>query len=190
MKQNGRFGLISLGSNAISPWGDRTETIRKAMLVLQELTQTHSQTSQLYETPAFPVGSGPNFVNAVVAFYTQMSSTALLTQLHAIEAQAGRTRTKRWGPRTLDLDLIALGDEVSPDLPTYQRWVDLPLQDQMSQTPDQLILPHPRMHERAFVLVPLADVAPSWIHPVLGRSALEMRDACETVDLKSVVPHY
>ncbi|MGY8791094.1 MAG: 2-amino-4-hydroxy-6-hydroxymethyldihydropteridine diphosphokinase, partial [Pseudomonadales bacterium] len=68
-----------------------------------------------------------------------------------------RVRGERWGKRVLDADLIAFGTQVLPDLYTYKKWRDLPISDQMLQTPDQLILPHPRLQDRAFVLRPLMD---------------------------------
>ena len=90
---------------------------------------------------------------------------AVLARLHATEDAFARRRRARWGPRTLDLDLIAMGDTVLPDAATQARWRALDAAAQRSLAPDRLILPHPRMQERAFVLVPLADVAPGWRHP-------------------------
>jgi 2-amino-4-hydroxy-6-hydroxymethyldihydropteridine diphosphokinase len=90
--------------------------------------------------------------------------------------------------RTLDLDLLAVGDLVLPDATTYAEWRALPADLQRLRAPDDLILPHPRMQDRAFVLVPLADVAPDWVHPVLGLSVAEMRDGLPADDLAGVVP--
>lgn len=133
--------------------------------------------SKFYATPAFPAGSGPDFINAAVAVETAMSPQAFLAGLHGIEASFGRDRSQRWGPRTLDLDLVAFDDLVHPDIDTYQKWAQLSLDEQMKRAPDGLILPHPRLAERAFVLVPLADVAPEWRHPVTNVSVREMLHA-------------
>lgn len=140
-----------------------------------------ARASRLYRTPSFPPGSGPEYVNAAVAAPLQVPcglegqvAEALLAQLHALEAAHGRERDTRWGPRTLDLDLLAIGALVLPDAATQRRWRDLDPAAQRRQTPDRLILPHPRLQDRAFVLVPLADVAPDWRHPETGLSVLQM----------------
>lgn len=169
-----RIALICLGSNEESAWGGALATVRKAIHMVAGLSEKPAQSSALYATPAFPEGAGPDFVNAAMAIFTTLAPADLLEHLHRIEAAAGRERTKRWGQRTLDLDLIAVGDMVMPDHDTYAYWRDLPLRDQLIETPEQLILPHPRMQDRAFVLVPLCDVAPEWPHPLLGRSVAEI----------------
>jgi|TARA_B110000977_G_scaffold200662_1_gene292023 2-amino-4-hydroxy-6-hydroxymethyldihydropteridine diphosphokinase len=143
--------------------------------------------SPLYGTPAFPAGAGPDFVNAAIRIPTGLPAQEVLAILHQIEAEAARTRTLRWGQRTLDLDLIALGNQVCPDLPTYTHWHGLAPDLQAQTAPDQLILPHPRVQDRSFVLVPLADVAPDWVHPVLGQSVVQMRDARLADEVRSVV---
>ena len=100
----------------------------------------------------------------------------------------GRVRTQRWGQRVIDLDLLAAGDRVLPDPATQRHWMDLPEDQQRRLAPDTLILPHPRLHQRAFVLVPLADVAPDWVHPVLGQSVAQMRDALDPAEVAQIRP--
>ena len=130
--------------------------------------------SRLFRTPAWPPGNGPDFVNAVVLLWAPVPPERLLEKLHRIEARAGRVRGVRWGARVLDLDLLASGGQVRPDPATQRRWVALSPERQMRETPSRLILPHPRLQDRAFVLLPLAEVAAAWRHPVTGRTVAGM----------------
>ncbi|WP_245848176.1 2-amino-4-hydroxy-6-hydroxymethyldihydropteridine diphosphokinase [Octadecabacter ascidiaceicola] len=167
--------IIALGANAPSHAGDARLTVLAAIDALGR-TFGDVHVSKLYQTPAFPANSGPDFINAACSFRTELPADEVLNTLHAIEADFGRERVVRWGQRTLDLDLIAMGAHVLPDLETFNRWKNLPIEDQKVLTPDTLILPHPRVQDRAFVLVPMADIAPEWVHPVLGQSTTEMLD--------------
>ncbi|MCG3269256.1 2-amino-4-hydroxy-6-hydroxymethyldihydropteridine diphosphokinase [Yoonia sp. I 8.24] len=178
--------LIAFGSNENSVFGDPAETVLKAMKIVAGISNSNPIFSDFYSTPAFPKGAGPDFVNAAMAITTTDTPSAVLTKLHEVEAMAGRTRKVRWGQRTLDLDLIAVGERILPDVQTYTHWCELTSEEQQSNAPDQLILPHPRMQDRSFVLVPLSDVAPHWVHPVLQKTVTEMRDALPAKDLAEV----
>ncbi|GAD54222.1 LOW QUALITY PROTEIN: 2-amino-4-hydroxy-6-hydroxymethyldihydropteridine pyrophosphokinase [Limimaricola cinnabarinus LL-001] len=144
--------------------------------------------SRLWRSPAFPAGIGPDFVNAVMVLETERDADDLLAELHRVEAAFGRERQTRWGPRSLDLDLLALDDLVLPDLAAWSLWRDLTPEAQARETPDRLILPHPRLQDRGFVLAPLAEVAPDWRHPVTGFDVTQMRDALPTAALDGVEP--
>lgn len=187
MRAVSRLALITLGSNDSSAWGDARETVQKAMTEVAQLSDHPTEISGLYATPAFPAGSGPDFVNAALAVVTKLSAPDLLAALHEIEGRAGRKRTVRWGQRTLDLDLIAMDDQVLPDAATQTNWHDLELHDQQQMVPTDLILPHPRMQERAFVLVPLSEVAPDWQHPLLNLTVTQMCGALPAADRADVV---
>lgn len=152
-------------------------TLRSAEAALRAADLGSLEMSPLYRTPCFPAGAGPDYVNAAATLRTSLSPDALLQLLHAIERQFERDRVGRWASRTLDLDLIALGDQVLPDRATFDRWHALPVEAQRRRAPDRLVLPHPRVQDRGFVLVPLNDIAPHWRHPVLGRTVSEMLHA-------------
>jgi 2-amino-4-hydroxy-6-hydroxymethyldihydropteridine diphosphokinase len=166
--------LIALGANLPTPAG-QPDTTLKTVLELFDLESIKiCNQSSIYDTPAYPPGSGPDFVNSVVEAESRLQPVEFMDELHGLEARLGRERSTRWAPRVVDLDLIAAGDLIQPDLAGYRKWADLKPEEQCKMTPRQLILPHPRMHERAFVLVPLAEILPNWTHPVSGVSVGEM----------------
>jgi 2-amino-4-hydroxy-6-hydroxymethyldihydropteridine diphosphokinase len=140
---------IGLGSNL----GDRMATLRTAVRRLESLGRV-TRVSRLYETE--PVGylEQPRFLNAVVVLDTALAPVDLLHGLLGIERDLGRVRSFPNAPRTLDLDLLMV-DNVILDIP-------------------EMTLPHPRLHERAFVLVPLAEVAPDLVHPGSGKTLPEL----------------
>ena len=167
---------IALGGNVTSKAGGPLETVQAGVKAMEARWEV-SCLSGFYQTPAFPAGMGPDFINAVCAFRCRQGPEAVLEVLHQIEADFGRERSLRWGQRTLDLDLIAYGDSILPDVPTFDHWYDLDPTEQATFAPETLILPHPRLQDRSFVLVPLADVAPDWVHPRTGQTTQQMLEA-------------
>ncbi|WP_366140310.1 2-amino-4-hydroxy-6-hydroxymethyldihydropteridine diphosphokinase [uncultured Roseobacter sp.] len=168
------IALVALGSNRSTEQGSPSVVVQKGIEAAAKCLGVIRARSRLYRTPAFPPGNGADYVNAAISVETDLPPGDVIAALHRVEAQMGRTRVKRWADRSLDLDLIGMGDLLLPDPDTHARWRALPLKAQIETAPDQLILPHPRVQERAFVLVPLADVAPDWVHPALGQSVTEM----------------
>ncbi|HEY0107488.1 MAG TPA: 2-amino-4-hydroxy-6-hydroxymethyldihydropteridine diphosphokinase [Rhizomicrobium sp.] len=141
--------FIALGANLASSVGFPAQTLLAALDRLAASGITVLSVSAFYRTPAWPDPGDPPFVNAAARIDTALSPQALMTRLHDMETAFGRIRSARNAPRTLDLDLIDYDGRVEEGPP---------------------ILPHPRLSERAFVLVPLRDLAPDWRHPATGRS--------------------
>jgi len=146
---------IALGSNL----GDSLQTLETAVSTLATTPEIIVEAqSHWYRTAA--VGPPqPDYLNGCVIIQTMLTPHALLETLLTIEKQFGRVRRERWGPRTLDLDLL-LFDDLVLEIPGLQ-------------------IPHPRMTERAFVLVPLAEIAPNWIEPVSGKAIAQLVQAVD-----------
>jgi 2-amino-4-hydroxy-6-hydroxymethyldihydropteridine diphosphokinase len=142
--------LIALGANLPSPAGAPTETLRAALARLARDGVNLVRVSRFYRTQAWPDPADPEFVNAVAQVTAALPPAALLARLHDIEAAFGRERSTKNAPRTLDLDLLDYDGRVEVGPP---------------------VLPHPAIAERAFVLRPLAEIAPDWRHPVSGLTA-------------------
>jgi len=156
------IAFVGLGGNL----GDAIATLRAAVLALDGLPHTRVvRASRWFRTPAWGVQDQADFINGAAMLETTLDARALLDALLATERQFGRERdpTQRWGPRTLDLDLLLYADEV----------IDVP----------GLRLPHPHLHERAFALVPLLEIAPAILIPGHG-PAQRALDALETSAIK------
>lgn len=154
--------LVALGSNVAGPWGTPRQTIKKALEKLDKPPCRVLRASSLIITAPFGVENQPDFVNAVAVVDTQLTPNDLMAHLHDIELSADRRRTVRWGPRTLDLDLVDYNGCI----------LDGKGETVGHQKPLQL--PHPGIAERDFVLGPIAEIAPHWKHPRTGLSAREM----------------
>jgi 2-amino-4-hydroxy-6-hydroxymethyldihydropteridine diphosphokinase len=158
----GKFSVaIALGSNL----GDSQTILAGAIDDLQQHDAIAVQAVSSYYRTA-PIGPPqPDYLNACATLQTSLEPLALLSVLHQIEAKYGRVRRELWGARTLDLDLLLYSDRVI-DTSTLQ-------------------VPHPRMKERAFVLLPLAEIAPDWIEPTSGRNIVHL---CSLVEQGGIVP--
>ena len=140
---------LGLGSNL----GDREVNLRRALSILGQ-QESFIALSSVYETEPWGHTSQPPFLNMVCALETCLSPQELLELAHGVESELGRVPTFRYGPRTIDVDILLYGNEV----------VNTP----------SLQIPHPGISQRAFVLVPLAEIAPGLVHPSLGKSIGEL----------------
>jgi 2-amino-4-hydroxy-6-hydroxymethyldihydropteridine diphosphokinase len=159
--------LIGLGANVPGQAGTPGESIAAAIAGLRELIVVE-RVSSLFANPAFPAGAGPDFLNAVLLGRTNSAPDELLAGLLAIERRLGRVRELAWQPRPIDLDLLAFADLVTAGYWQAAARGDLPPASR------DFILPHPRLHFRRSVLVPLAEIAPDWRHPALSLSAAQL----------------
>jgi 2-amino-4-hydroxy-6-hydroxymethyldihydropteridine diphosphokinase len=180
--------IVAMGSNQNSSVGMPALTLKKAAQAMESRGAVIRKMSTFYQTPCFPAGAGPDYVNAALSLQAPWTARETLAHLHEVEQEFGRNRVKRWGQRTLDLDLIAMEDVVAPDLETYNKWRNLPLDLQKERAPSELILPHPRLQDRAFVLVPMLEVVDDWVHPVSGLSVQQMLDAIPSSEKDEVIP--
>jgi len=151
---------LGLGSNL----GDRAANLRQAAKALTPKATVLAK-SAAYETPPWGVKDQPAFLNMAVKVAPELTPMELRDYVKGIEVALGRERSYHWGPRVIDIDILFYDDLI----------MDEP----------ELVIPHPRLHERGFVLVPLESIAGDFVHPVLGRS---IRELLQHVDTSGIVP--
>lgn len=166
--------LLALGANLSSDDASPHTTLNNAITCLENRGLQIVKISRFYQTPAVPRGSGPDFVNAAIMVRAELPAPEILIILHEVENKLGRIRTTRWAPRIIDIDLVAADNLVTPDIATVTRWINLDPERQLTESPTQLILPHPRLQDRTFVLLPLGDISPDWVHPILQKTIKQL----------------
>lgn len=147
--------LIALGSNRNGPWGNPQQAVARALRMLNTGGIRLKRASRVLASAPFGITEQPPFVNAVAEVETTLTPQSLMQRLHLIERLGGRRRTLRWGPRTIDLDLIDYHGEVR-------------------RKPQRPVLPHPGIAKRIFVLAPIAEISPRWRHPATHQTAAAM----------------
>lgn len=144
---------LLLGSNL----GNSKEILDKAIELLTEKIGVIISQSKDYETKPWGVTDQPDFLNLAIAIHTKLKPLEILEQTQSIENQLGRVRKEKWGARLIDIDIMFYGDEI----------IDEP----------NLKVPHPLIQERDFALIPLSEIAPNFVHPVLGKTVLELSES-------------
>ena len=153
---------LALGSNL----GNRLDNLKQAITALTPQLEVKSK-SQVYETPPWGYQDQPKFLNQVIKAETYLDPERLLKHLKRLEVALGRKASFPNGPRLIDMDLLFYDDLV----------LNKP----------SLVIPHPRLHERAFVLLPLMDIAPELVHPVTGKTVREMAEQCSMEGIEKFV---
>ncbi len=146
------IAYVGIGSNM----GNREENIQNAIKKIGTVAATVIKVSKIYETKPVGYSEQGDFLNCVVEIQTLIKPEELLLELLNIEEELKRKRTIKWGPRTIDLDVLLFDDEILSN--------------------ENLIVPHPKMHERLFVLQPLCDLAPYKLHPILRRRIIDLKE--------------
>ncbi len=153
--------VLLLGGNL----GDRFQNISNAVNAIKEFVGSIQKKSSLYETAAWGITDQPHFLNQVVVVHTILSAQQVLEKILFIEKQLGRERLVKMGPRIIDIDILFYDDTIIEE--------------------ENLIIPHPRLQERKFVLEPLNELIPNYIHPILNKSVKVLLQECtDTLNVK------
>lgn len=156
--------LIGMGANLHHPhFGEPLNSLKAAVEEIRKRNVKVVSQSSYYRSAPVPISDQPWFVNAVLGLETELTIVETLSLLHEVEQVFGRVRKEKWEARVLDLDLLAYNREITAN------------QDQKAGG----VVPHPHMHERAFVLAPLTEILPDWSHPVLGETATSLLEGLE-----------
>ena len=170
--------VLILGANLPSKFGDILRTLNLCVeaIKMEPLISLIAQ-SKPYQSESFPDKSNPAFINLGIKIKTILNPYEILVIIERIEKRFGRVRKTRWDSRVCDIDIAYCDNQILPNRKTFEKWLHLDLEVQLSKTPETLILPHPRLQDRFFFLYPLNELSPKWTHPVLKKTAKEMLDS-------------
>ncbi len=155
--------FLLLGSNL----GNRELQLKKAIIGIEKQISTIIKSSSIYETAAWGKTDTPSYLNQVILLQTALPANIVLEKILNIELDLGRVREEKWGSRIIDIDILFYGDMIIKE--------------------QNLQIPHPELHNRRFTIEPLAEIAPDWIHPVLNKSILTIKnELVDTLDVKKL----
>ena len=179
--------IIVLGSNLPSEFGSSAETLKKCVGDLRSFKAIQSLSeSKWYISTSFVDEREPRYINVGVRFSTNLKPKDLLSFTSDLEIKYGRKRQRRWEPRTCDIDILLCDQLILPTKFYFEKWLKLDFFEQKELSPDELILPHPRLQDRIFFLKPLNDLQPDWTHPFLQMKAKEMLDSLPPNELENI----
>ena len=179
--------IVVLGSNLSSEFGNSAETLKKCVDEIRSNPDIESLSeSNWYISSSFLNKREPRYVNVGIRFITKLNPISLLHFTSGLENKYGRKRQERWGPRTCDIDILLCDQLILPSKLYFEKWLKLDFFEQKELSPDELILPHPRLQERTFFLKPLNDLQPDWTHPFLEMKAKEMLDSLPSNELQNI----
>jgi len=171
--------LIGFGGNLNSAIGKPRQTMKRALSLLGAEGVAVTCVSAIYNSIPVPASAQPDFINIVVRAKTCLSPPEVLTLFQKIEVGCGRKPAERWSARTLDIDLLSFDTKI---LPSLSQWIEVTSDTDVTATLAEPVVPHPRLHKRAFVLVPMMDIAPEWVHPVLKKTVAELLNEDEVLE--------
>lgn len=169
--------VIGLGSNLTTgKYSTSKEILEAAISLLINKGLDVIKVSNFYETEPVPKSDQPWFVNAAICVETSLSANELLRTLHDVENELGRVRKERWEARIIDLDLLCYNNLIFPN---ETEW-SYKLSEDM---PDGAIIPHIRLHERDFVLIPMNEIAADWMHPIFNKNTQNMLNELDSAGI-------
>ena len=166
--------IIGLGSNQEYREMKPFEILNNAKKKMEKRKIVLGTQSKVYISHPFSDKGGPNYSNSVLIATFAGKPHELLFELQQIEYELGRVRHERWGNRSCDLDILAIDDLILPNINEFNHWVSIGLNEQIKISPTELIVPHPRIQDRGFVLKPLVSIFPNWRHPVFKKTASDL----------------
>lgn len=161
--------IIALGANLNGSFGSPIKTLKMCIKKLQENDVIIEKKSSWYQSKAFPNPLDPPFVNRCLKVLTLLKPLDFLDLISNIETELGRKRKKRWESRVCDIDILSNNQKILPNLDKFNYWYKMELYNQIVIKPKELIIPHPRIQDRDFVLIPFCEIEENWIHPVFDK---------------------